>query len=227
MGFRNWEIEMRSAIRWVQSSLCIACAFIAFVGNARAGVIVDISESNGDVVVNVSGSFRQLGNLVSTSGGTGSFEVGIAGNNFTIVDSSTSSQVYSSRFLGSGSSSWGNISAWYTSVGSLSGITDLRYIETTLQGGGLLVLDANYAWGTTITGSGTFVGKTLASMGLTNLGTYRYEVGDFGTSQADTLTFNIGSGGSAVPEPTSACIGLLMIGGGVLRHLRSKKRLVV
>jgi hypothetical protein len=203
-------------------------AILACSSNANAGVIVDISEVGGDVVVNVSGSIRQLGNLLQTTGGTGPFEVGLGLNSFNIADSSAASKMYTAKFAGLGSDAWGNSpGVYYTSIGSVSGVRHMNYFATNYSGDGLFLLEASYTFGTAITGTGTFVGKTLADLGLTNLGTYQYLVGDFGTVNSDTITFNIGSGGSPVPEPTSACIGLLMLGGGMLRHLRSKKRMLV
>jgi hypothetical protein len=136
--------------------------------------------------------------------------------------------VYTARFAGNGDDAWGSgFGTYYTSIGSVSGVRHMNYTATNFIGDGIFILEASYTFGTAITGTGTFVGKTLADLGLTNLGTYQYVVGDFGTVNSDTITFNIGSGGSPVPEPTSACIGLLMLGGGMLRHLRSKKRMLV
>ena len=42
--FILWEIDMRSAICWVRSRVCIVMAILACSSNANAGVIVDISE---------------------------------------------------------------------------------------------------------------------------------------------------------------------------------------
>lgn len=226
MGFRNWEIEMRSVIRWVQSSLGIACALIALVGNVSAGVIVDIFESGSDVVVNVSGSIRPLGNFLGNGGGTLK-EAGIGKGSFNICDNSSSSSAYSAAYVGPGPAFWANdYTMNYTGMVTLSGVKQLAYVATNpFNGDGRFIL-GGYTFDTPITGTATFLNKTLADLGITTLGTYEFEVGDVGTFASDTLTFNIG-GGSAVPEPTSACIGLLMIGGGILRRLRSSKRVVV
>lgn len=217
---------MRSVIRWVQSSLGIACALIALVGNVSAGVIIDIFESGSDVVINVSGSIRPLGNFLGNGGGTLT-EAGIGKGYFNICDNSSSNSSYSLRYVGTGPTFWANdYTTTYTGMVTLSGVKQINY--TTLNpsnGDGIFIL-GGYTFGTSITGTATFLNKTLADLGVINLGTYNFEIGDFGTSASDTLTFNIG-GGSAVPEPTSACIGLLMIGGGILRRLRSSKRVVV
>lgn len=217
---------MRSIIRWVQSSLGIACALIALVGNVRAGVIIDIFESGSDVVVNVSGDIRTLGNFMGNGGGTVT-EAGIGKGYFNICDNSSSSSSYTARYVGTGSAFWANdYITNYTGIVTLSGIKQLNYTATNPSTGSGVFILGGYNFGDTITGTATFLNKTLADLGVTTLGTYEFEVGDFGTNASDTLTFNIG-GGSPVPEPTSACIGLLMIGGGILRRLRSSKRVVV
>jgi len=217
---------MRSVIRWVQSSLGIACALIALVGNVNAGVIIDIFESGSDVVINVSGSIRPLGNFLGNAGGTLT-EAGIGKGYFNICDNSSSSSMYTARYVGTGSAFWANdYITNYTGIVTLSGVKQVNYTAQNPSNGYGLIALGGYTFGTSITGTATFQNKTFADLGITTLGTYEFEVGDFGTSASDTLTFNIG-GGSAVPEPTSACIGLLMIGGGILRRLRSSKRVVV
>jgi hypothetical protein len=207
-----------------------ALALILTTKTASAGVIIDVAQSGSNVVATISGSLGNLGTpLFSTSlnelnnaglrvahddNGNNpprrdKFIANLAGN-YTI-------SVY--PWVSGPTVAWGNTPVNNTANGAtvLNGIKMFTFI-----GGSQLNLNADYVFGTPITGTATFSNKTLAQMGLTNLGTY---TSTFGSGiNTDTVTFNIGSsggGGAAVPEPSS--LALVSI-GAVAAAIRARRK---
>ncbi|MEK0424974.1 MAG: motif, partial [Planctomycetota bacterium] len=91
-----------------------------------------------------------------------------------------------------------------TSV-SLTGVNFFGVNDALNQG---LFVAKDYVFGTAISGTVTWNNKTLADLGITNLGTYVYTAGSGANTDTVTVIFSSGGGGGsgAVPEPTSMAI---------------------
>jgi hypothetical protein len=168
--FRNLRFAHR--IRPIRLSflavLFTACVLSWNVG-AEAGIVIDITETGGNVVVNFSGSFTRP-ESGSNSGGsvTEGITGGSAGNNSVGLGSYTTYDVYTGTSSPSGSS-WGTgpsspLSPTST-VGFTGGMGGFVFEDT--PSGGSVYINSSYSDNSVITGSMTFTGQTLASMFLT------------------------------------------------------------
>lgn len=209
-----------------------ALALILTTKTASAGVIIDVAQSGSNVVATISGSLGNLGTPLFSSPRNELNTAGLRvaddnnGNNppprdrfFANLAGNYTMSVY--PWVSGPTVAWGNTPVNNTVNGAtvLNGISMFAFI-----GGLQLNLSANYVFGTPITGTATFSNKTLAQMGLTNLGTY---TSTFGSGiNTDTVTFNIGSsggGGAAVPEPSSLAICSIAAAAAAIRARRNAK----
>lgn len=213
---------MRFVLGWLKAA-SVVCLGLSLVSNASAGVVIDVSQSGSDVVLSMSGSLGNLGSSISS--GYLPF-VGLCG---VVVDRELRNSPDMDFFLmqtegefnysvygciSSPGPAWGTGGSGFTSSNS-SSISLFNFSEQSLA------LDSSYSFGTPITSSAIFSNQTLASMGLTNPGSYVYTFGS--GSDTDTVTFNIsgGGGGGALPEPTSMAIfGLAALGIATYRARR-------
>jgi hypothetical protein len=190
---------------------------LSVCGFANAGLILDFTESSGDTIITVSGTFDLTGlNLnstgiwsnVSNGGGVGKYSqvtVGSSGTNM-FYDShggTANFDLYTNSF-----------SAGYTtsSTGHAFGIWNFFG-----QSNGNVEIDQSYISGTALFGQGTLTGWTFSELGLVNSGLWL----TMKNGETVNVTLN-GVDVSNVPEPsTLAIFALGMIG---LASRRFKKQ---
>jgi hypothetical protein len=216
-------------LNWLQTgSLAAAVVVGTFASNAFAGVIVNFTESSGNVVATVSGSLSSLGNPTgSTSnkaaGGLVSIDPGDPGIGLPEVNTfqvSTGSETYSYSLTNSGGP-WG---ASFSSTAATSvGLTGVKFLGVNASSNIGLFVAKDYVFGTAISGTVTWNNKTLADLGITNLGTYVYTAGSGANTDTVTFNFSSGGGGGEVPEPTSMAIFGLGALGFAYRNRRKQK----
>lgn len=212
---------MRFVSSWFRAAGA-ACLGLYMAGSASAAVIVNITEVGSDVQLTLSGSFTSLTIAGSGSGGQtsqvalGSFS-GFGLNYIDLAGGSNPNYYGYSLYSKSSNTYWGNFSATADS----QTISGFNYLSISTTG---LSLDKSYGFGSALSASAIFSNKSIASLGITNPGTYVYTYGNSTTN--DTVTFNIGSspsGGGAVPEPTSMAIFGLGALGFAYRARRKAK----
>lgn len=211
---------MHSLYKWLLSSFA-TITLVGFVETATAGVIIDIAESNGNVVATVSGSlaYLGLGTVNVPFDATASAAIG----NFGAVDffgAANGGTTGTTSYAMSGPlSAWGN-SPFFTSSSSFS-LTGTNYFVFYT---GQYIEIGTYNFGDPINATATFNNTTLAAMGLVNPGSYVYTVGS--GLDTDTITFNIGGGGggAAVPEPSSLAVVSIAAAAAAIRGRRNKAK---
>ncbi len=192
-------------------SVLLLSSGLVVAGGTNAAVTVSIQQSGSNVVVTTSGSLNTaaLGPpmLVPgfTVGGTwpdiGYVLTGdnVAGDFFVSLPNSAVSPSYGSNYWGSGGNTAPSLSA-----GSLFSI---EFDTPAVQ------LPVGYTTGTSLAGTATFSGQTLAGLGITNLGTYTLTFGV--TPNTDSVTVVISIAPAAVPslsELAQLMLGLMVIG---------------
>jgi hypothetical protein len=188
-------------------------------GNAGAAVLVNVTESNGNVIFQGSGSLNTTG-LTSNSGNgtplvrpfTGEFTFGpaISPNWFQYFATPiTGPQVFGTR-----GSAYPTTGADYLVASSASG--DAFGIS---PGNGFFFVPTNYISGASLNGTLTFNNQTFATMGLTSGNTYTWTYGT--GSNADSFTLNVSQ---AVPELlTILGAGVAVVFGAVFKNKSSRK----
>lgn len=213
---------MRFVSSWFRAAGA-ACLGLYMAGSASAAVIVNITEVGSDVQLTLSGSFTSLTTAGSGSGGTtsrvalSSFSGSFGRNDIYLAGGSRPDYYDYSLYSKSSNTYWGNVAATADS----QTISGFNYLVISTSG---LKLDKSYGFGSALSASAIFSNKSIASLGITNPGTYVYTYGNSTTN--DTVTFNIGSspsGGGAVPEPTSMAIFGLGALGFAYRARRKAK----
>jgi MYXO-CTERM domain-containing protein len=209
----------------------LACSLAGLAGEAHASLIINIYQDGADVRSTVSGSFNTgiapgstglAQNFNMLRGGNGQY------NNVRFSDSNFSGNVLSNVWQGTMTSSPGGATRYGSSLmsevsataSSVSGFQRLWVTYDTAFGPGLF-LDQSYTGGA-VSGSMTFAGTTMATLGFTNYGAFEYTFGSGGTT--DTVTVNLlqappGPGPGGVPLPGAA--GLAAVGlAGLSRRRR-------
>lgn len=195
--------------------LAALCIVSCMTSNVFAGVIINFTESSGDVVATLSGSLS-LGNWSgSGSGFPPQTFVGVTDyygiSQWNVFSMFTASQNATYSYACSTVNLWG-VAGGPLSFATSSSLSGIKAFEIAEQ----LSLSRDYVFGTSISGTATWNNKTLAEIGITNQGTYTYIVGS--GVNTDTVTFIMGS--TPVPEPTSMAIFALGATGIALRRRR-------
>jgi hypothetical protein len=170
----------------------------SYVGStgATGGYSVNIYEYGSDVIMLGTGSFDLTDLIYIDTVSFGVFKGGLGPTTgtFVVAGGASGDRYYGASFskvnsFGIGGTAGGNASS---STGSPSGI-----VTDGIGGTAYLVVPAGYTSGT-VTGSSTFTGQTIASLGLT-AGTY---VNTWGSgANADALIMTIGGTGPAPTPP--------------------------
>mgnify|MGYP002700338185 FL=1 len=192
-----------------------------FINSAAAGLILDINESGSDLVVSWSGSL-DLDSAVFDATRTNVNNNGIYGSLTDIEDLLI--------VAGNGGSMDDYNLAPFTLIPTLDPFTGGSLSNGIIAGDHLFIdfnkdsfrqiwLTSGYQSGQFISGSNTFAGATLLSLGA-NVGVYNWAWAN--NIASDTLTLRIGQPTEEVPEPsTLAIFALGMIG---LASRRFKKQ---
>lgn len=175
-------VNMRSDIKKSASCLLVAFAAVAHPRPADAAVVINVTESGGNVVFNYSGTLDTTGLTPSQLGGYPVLtEVGPF-NGYFLNNVNTQFDIYSGPInilpfgFGGFNATFGNATGDGFGIG---------------VNGPNIVLPAGYNGGV-FSGSGTITNSSFNSLGM-NSGTY------VNTLPNDTITFNIGT--SSVPGP--------------------------
>jgi MYXO-CTERM domain-containing protein len=168
---------------------------------AQAAFVFNLQEVGPDVVLSGSGTLNLAGLSLVPVGGIAA--CGISPSFLgAIVGSTTCTpvEVYSGF---SGPTSFGS------GIGTLasSGSGDTFGIVEAFAPS--FLVPAGYVSGGLLSGTATFAGQTLASLGAT-VGTYTWTWGSGAT--ADSMTLNVGSSITAVPEPSAYALALAGLG---------------
>ena len=180
----------------------ILLAALLFPLTANSTVIINVTETGGDVVFDINGSLDLTG---ATSAGSGSaYGLGIipGGSNWYVAGGSGGA--WESYAMTSFDGAYGTSTSYFSSPTSTSGDDffiwgNLGFIEQ-------VGVYAGYVSGSNISSGLTFGSATFASLTLT-MGSYAYDIFD------DTIVLNIGV--VSVPEPSSLALfalGLAAVG---------------
>jgi hypothetical protein len=201
-------------LRQIMIAVALALGVAALGSQARAGIVVDISQVGANVVVSGSGSIDPTVLLRVGTGGIQPLVYGDEG--WVFVGQLSGGNVFTGL---TGPSSFGT--GPLLAASSASGDTFGMEASITGFGSPTLYLPFGYTAGTELSGTATYDNTTIAGMGLA-AGTYHYTPTGIGTSADNTFTVIIGS----VPEPSSltmAATALGLIGSLALRCRRNKK----
>jgi hypothetical protein len=207
---------MENPMRRVMFAAVMLGLMAGATGRAHAGIIMTLSETGGNVVLSGSGTanlagltFNNQNQIFSTVVPNGSaFATGPAGPVGPVDEYRT--------VTGPTSFGQGGFTAATSGTGDRFGIDELVFNQVLTL---VLIVPRNYASGSTLNGSGTYVGSTFASLGATP-GTYLYTWGT--GANADSLTLQIGT--AAVPEPSSlALCGIAGAIGLTVARVRRKR----
>jgi PEP-CTERM motif len=169
-------------------------------GGANAALIINMTESNGMVTVDIDGSLDLSGATLAVINGKTN---GVIPNGLWYIASGSGSAEVSGYLLTSFDGSFGD-SQSFIQPDMTSG-DDVGIFQN--AGNSIVFVPNGYVSGSSISSSMTFAGQTISSLGAT-LGTYNYAIPD------DTITLNI----SIVPEPSSALLLGLAASGLVVRR---------
>lgn len=172
--------------------------------NARGDFVVTMTESGGDVVVSGSG-IVDLVSLLFLS--VPSAQARVEPDRLFIVGPtvSTPADFYAGTVTGPSNFGFGT-----TSTFASTGSGDLLGLVISPATPGQIIVPNNYISGAAISGSSTYAGQSLNSLGITP-GTYVWTIG------ANTVTLN-----ATIPEPSGlVCLGIV---GTLLCYRRRKRR---
>jgi hypothetical protein len=189
----------------------VALGFAVVGGPAEAKVVIDIVQSGDDVVATGSGALDLTDlTLAHTETGFGGVDANVAG---IIVGSFPGATSLYTGLTGPVSFGTGDF------FSSSSGSGDILGVVGNSGSVPVIFVPDGYVSGSPLSGSSTYDGQTLASLGLTR-GTYVYTWGS--GADADSLTVNIGA--AATPEPATWAMMLLGFAGlGFAGHRATRK----
>jgi hypothetical protein len=193
----------------------IAFLLVAGAPAAQASVIVTAVESGGDVIISGGGTLN-LGAWTAPAEPDGDFgRINPSSGDVVVgpITGPTSVLRYTDPVNLMGPDSFGTGGDTTADFGTGAGVFGfiVTFMEPSAPNGQLLV-PVDYLSGDPLSGSSTYSGQTLASLGM-NLGSYTWSWGSGGT--ADSFTMNV------VPEPSTAALMTLGLVGLAARRRRA------
>ena len=215
----NVLVTVRVLSNLFKSTACILLGLSAVVYSkpAIAAMIVNATESGGDVVFSYGGSVNTTGlTQIATMVNTNYFQVipDFNGNGFLVNGgSSTSLGVWStsSSFLPYGTNTSGLLANTY--YGDVFGFGFAAFAS-----GGELYLPASYSSGN-LSGSATFTGMSFSSLGMTT-GTYVNTL-----SNNETVTLNVGTVPVPGPLPILSIPTALLFSRKLKARIRARRNI--
>jgi len=189
----------------------VAVATLSVAAGANAAVVVNITQAGADVLATTTGTLNLAGLSADPSF---TLDRGIYPSvAYVATGANDGAGVTGYAGLTGGAASFGPSSTYSVAT---SGTGRSFAINGSGFGTPYVFVPTNYVSGTSLGGTSTFAGQTLASLGLTS-GSYVFR------SANDTVTVNIGA---AVPE--TATWGMMIAGFGMMgAALRTRRRSAV
>ena len=204
------------------AGLLFGLSAVVYSKPAHAVMIVNATESGGNVIFNYSGSLNTSGlNYAYT---------GIL-SNVSLVNPSRPDPAYPTTpqgyFLGvGGSASPINYDGYNTSTSFLPYGTGAIFYNTSTNSGdifgfgfGEVSLPESYASGTSLSGSATFTGESFSSLGMTT-GTYVNTL-----SNNDTITLNVGTVPVPGPLPILGIPAVLLYSRNLKKRIKARREI--
>ena len=193
--------------------IAVAMGIAALGSQARAGILVDVSQDGANVVMNGSGTIDFTGLSIVGDGGIQPAISAASGRVILGPVSATGADIYGGL---TGPASFGSGGGFSPSSGS--GDSFGLWASNNGFGEPILLIHGSQMSGETFTSSDTYDNTTIAGLGLTS-GTY---VWTWGNGSNQSFTVNIA--GTSVPEPSTLIMGATAAGllGGLAIYRRRR-----
>ena len=189
--------------------LVLFVAMLAVTAPARASIIINAVESAGDVVFTGGGTADTSALTFDSSG----FAFAGVNPSFPFLHMNDGNANILTGLLGPSTFGVGFGAGADSSSGDTFGI---NFQSSTLS----LLVPQGYVSGSALSGTMTFIGTTLADLGLTPGTTHIWTWGSASVNNADSLSLNIGA--ATTPEPsTLALLGLGLLSVGYARKRKA------
>jgi PEP-CTERM motif len=201
-----------------RSALAVATALgLAVVsGQAKSDAVIDITQVGGDVVATASGAIDLTGLTQGLSGIILAPGFVSPADGEAVVGANGASFDEYSGVSGPASFGPGSFTPGSSGSGGPIGVDESSF--NLIGQPPVLIVPLGYVSGTALSGSSTFDGQTIASLGLTP-GTYVYTWGG-SAAQGDSLTVKIRS----IPEPSTWAMMLMGFAGLGLAGYRATRK---
>jgi hypothetical protein len=194
-------------------ALCAVVLMCIFPRMASAGLIVTFEEVGADVVATLSGSFAALPTPANNANAILRNRVAGGLPYFDATDQPSGTSVNLNDYPFVPLNSFPDFGTSSTIINADTSTANTSVFLNVAR----VSLVPSYVPGTSFSGALTWTGQSFASLNLTP-GSY---VGTL--SNAETVTFNIGSGPAPVPEPGTWAAAALLAGGAAFMRWRKRR----